>query len=98
MIDDDSLIHELWKMAARDASVELKCFTSVDDFLENCVDTSLEAKIYVDSNLEHARGEDEAHKLKERGFTNLYIATGYNPEDVAAPDFVLGVVGKRPPF
>lgn len=98
LIDDDELIHELWKMAAKDADVSLACFKTVDAFLENAKNFSIETNVYIDSNLENSRGEVEACRVKEAGFDNIYIATGYNKEDVNAPDFVLDVVGKRPRF
>lgn len=99
LIDDDTLIHQLWKMeASESADVELICFESVKCFLSHHASIPKEAMIYIDSNLDGLRGEEEAAKVHELGFQNIFIASGYNPEDIVAPDFVKGVIGKRPPF
>lgn len=99
LIDDDLLIHELWKLAARDASVLFDCYFSVDEFLATNPDASDDSlEIYVDSNLDGVKGEEEVCRLYQKGFKRLHIATGYNPEHIEIPEFVVSVIGKRPPF
>lgn len=85
-------------MAARNSGGMLECFLSVEEFLQRAGEFPVDCTIYVDSNLDGARGEDEVYRLRDAGFTKLYIATGYSPEDIDVPEFVLGVVGKRAPF
>lgn len=96
LIDDDQLIHELWKMAAKESACKISCFFDADEFLKNAAAFSKDTPVYVDSNLANAKGEVEAYRLKEAGFTQLYITTGYNKQDIDAPDFIVDVVGKRP--
>jgi len=98
LIDDDELIHELWKLASRDKEVKLSCFSSVEEFLELAECLNKESEVYIDSNLKSSRGEEEAIKVYEAGFSRIFIATGYDPDSISAPDFVKAVVGKRPPF
>lgn len=98
LIDDDHLIHELWKFSAKTSGVELSCFSSVDDFLKNKNSIPEDSQVYVDSNLEGVRGEDQVWQIKAAGYDKIFIATGYSARDINTPDFVSGVVGKRPPF
>lgn len=99
LIDDDTLIHQLWRFAAFDAKIELDCFETINEFLKKSKRIPKDSVVYIDSELRGGiRGEEEAWRVKEAGFENIYIATGYDEDDVDAPDFVLGVVGKRPEF
>ena len=98
LIDDDELIHELWKLASREKEIKLNCFASVDDFLKQAQSLDHDSQVYIDSNLKNTRGEEEAIKVFEAGFSQIFIATGYDPDSISAPDFVKGIVGKRPPF
>lgn len=98
LIDDDDLIHELWKMAAKDKAINLSCFSDVEEFLSNSSAFDPDAIVYIDSNLKDAKGEEEAIKVNKAGFQNIFIATGYDSESISAPEFIKGVVGKRPPF
>lgn len=95
------LVHECWKMYANENKKSIKQFTNVDEFMQfSTVD--LQTKIYVDSNLgpqsSIAKGEDILQKLNTMGFQNLYLCTGYEPDQFANIKYIKAVVGKEPIF
>lgn len=99
LIDDDKLIHMMWEREARIKEVNLYCYTDVDTFLINYDTFSLDINIYVDSNLaEEKKGEDEAEKIFNAGFTNIFIVTGMDKEDIQNTKWIKDVFGKRPVF
>ena len=98
LIDDDELIQTSWILAANKNSKNLKCFFSIDEFLENAELYSKDVVIFIDSNLANGkRGEIESEKLYQNGFKNLYLATGYNAEDIKKPEWIKKVFGKKFP-
>lgn len=98
LIDDDAMVHMNWETAAEEAGVELKAFRSPAEFLANLAAFPKDTPIYIDSELEaEIKGEDIAADLKEKGFTNLRLATGHPPERFAHLPW-LKVIGKESPW
>lgn len=52
-----------------------------------------------DSNLQNGeKGEEISKTLYDLGFTQLYLATGYQPEKFGQLPWIKQVVGKAPPW
>ncbi len=99
LIDDDSLIHLTWEMAAKAAGKQLRAFLHPDRFFEVAESISKLSPVYVDANLGSGiKGEEIAKKVSDLGFKKVYLATGYEPEKFLACTFLSGVLGKEPPF
>ncbi len=102
LLDDDMLVHECWKMYANENKKSIKQFTNVEEFMQFLPTVDLQTKIYVDSNLgpqaSIAKGEDVLKKLNTMGFQNLYLCTGYEPDQFANIKYIKAVVGKEPTF
>lgn len=99
LIDNDKLIHLSWKLRANAARVDLKTFFSIDEFLDSCNVLPLGSSIYIDSDLDNGiKGEIESERLFKRGFTNLWIATGYSDLETSNYPWIKGVISKQPPF
>ncbi|MFC1522858.1 sensor histidine kinase [Elusimicrobiota bacterium] len=101
LIDDDPLVHMVWKMAAQEKGMDLKAFKDPKDFMKllDKVGSDLSTPIYLDSELgEGVKGEDIAKELHDKGFTNLYLETGHPPEAFAHATWIKKVVGKEPPW
>lgn len=100
LIDDDPLIRMTWEMAAKDAGAELVTFDSYDSFIGSADEINKVTSVSIDVNLGvGVKGTDVALKLHNMGFTQLYLATGYDPENIAdVPSCVLAVRGKDPVF
>jgi hypothetical protein len=75
LIDDDRLIHDLWKSAAQDCNKRITTFFSVDDFIIECPNFPTDTPIYIDSNLGNGkRGEDLASQIRDMGFLPGVVA------------------------
>lgn len=99
LIEDDPLIRKLWHYEAKAYGRELASFENARAFLSKINSIPKNAFIYIDSNLKDStKGEEIAEKLSNFGYTNLFMASGYNPERFKGLDFLSGVVGKTPPW
>jgi len=99
LIDDDKLIHFLWKTEAKKNNVDLETYFSIASFLTEAEALSRDTSIYIDSDLgQGIRGEVESEKIFLLGFTNLYLATGFEAKDINKPHWIKEVGGKTPRF
>jgi signal transduction histidine kinase/CheY-like chemotaxis protein len=98
LIDDDQIVHMNWETAAEEAGIDLKSYKDPAEFLAALGSFSKATPVYIDSELGvDAKGEDVAATLKEKGFTNLTLVTGYSPERFAHLSW-LKVRGKESPW
>jgi signal transduction histidine kinase len=98
LLDDDPLVHLNWKLAAKAAGAELKAFKNPEDFYSAAGSLPKDSPIYIDSELGgEVKGEDIAKDLREKGFTDLTLATGHAPAGFSHLPW-LKVTGKEPPF
>lgn len=99
LIDDNSLLRETWELSAAAADEILLTFSSFYDFFLEIQNINIKSHIYIDSNLGNSvKGEDIAKELYEKGFTNIYLATGKQPCEFSNCYWIREVVGKEPPF
>lgn len=98
LLDDDALTHMNWEDAAQANGIELKAFTSPAEFMAALGDFPKDIPLYIDSELgEGIKGENIAAELKEKGFTNICLATGHPPEKFAHLPW-LKVITKEAPW
>lgn len=96
LIDDDELIHMSWQYEADKKGKALKCYKSVEDFLQVADSIDRSTKIFVDSNLSDGlKGEIESEKIFNLGFKEIYLATGYSASVIEKPAWIKEVIGKR---
>lgn len=77
----------------------LKVYESVEAFFKEAAQFDKTTPIYIDSHLgEGIKGEEVSKSIFEMGFTNIYLATGYNPNDFGDLPWIKGIVGKSPPW
>lgn len=100
LIDDDPLVHALWKSDAKQKKKHVLLFFSAADFLQGADMVSEDTPIYVDSSLgSDLPGEQSAKRLYDRGFKELFLATGYPAKHFReSMPWLKGIVGKEPPF
>lgn len=99
LIDDDPLVHMVWKVEAKKKNIDFKAFTSINEFLNNCDTIDKDSSIYIDSNLgDDIKGEIESEEVYKRGYHHLYLATGHTPEEIECPSWIKEICGKKPPF
>ena len=98
LIDDDALVRINWKTSARSKGVDLAVFSSPAEFLSGAGGFPRDIPVYLDSSLgDGVKGEDIAVVLKEKGFADITLETGYDPARFAALGW-LKVSGKEPPW
>lgn len=99
LIDDDALARTTWAIAASRLGKELRVFSSAAEFVEVSPSIDRDTPIYVDAELDgDVWGDAEALRIRELGFTEIYLATGHQAEKFAGLTHLRGVVGKEPPW
>jgi len=99
LIDDDSDMHFAWTLSAKTKNKLLKTYFRPSEFLSEAENYFNDVPIYVDSSLKNGeKCELLSKKLYDLGFTNLYLATGFQPEKFGELPWIKQVVGKNPPW
>ena len=99
LIDDDELVHMTWKMIASEKTKNILCFATPEEFFLHAPTISLDTPVYVDVSLAKCkRGEVVATEVYSIGFTEIYLATGYEASTIEKPECVRSIVGKAPTF
>jgi len=84
LLDDSTIIQMTWETAAEEAGAKLLGYTEPEKFLADLGKFPKDMAIYIDSELgENVKGENIAAELKEKGFTNICLATAHPPERFA---------------
>lgn len=95
LIDDDKLIHFSWKRAARSQGISLHTFYSIEEFLSESQNIALSTPIYLDSNLgDGIKGEIDGEAIHQKGYSEIFLATGYEACDLAIPHWIKSCHGK----
>lgn len=98
LLDDDDLVIMTWRAAAKAAGASLRVFKDPDEFVSAAAGSPPGTPLYIDSDLgKGVLGEDIAARLKEKGFTDITMATGHDPERFSSKPW-LKVSGKEPPW
>ncbi len=104
LLDDDPLIHLVWKSSAEAQGIRLQAHRTEQSLFESLSNLSPETPIYLDAQLWDEHGEsctdgvEVAQKLYGVGFRNLHLATGSPPERYQGLTFINSVRGKEPPW
>lgn len=99
LLDDDSLIHLAWKFAAKEKNDLILCFLTANELYAHLDEIDPLTRIFIDSNLAgEESGEIVAKNLFDRGFKNLFLATGYDPGQFSDLSYLKGIVGKGYPI
>jgi hypothetical protein len=97
LIDDDILIHAAWNVVAKAKGHDLLCVRSIPEFLDHQLPQS--TLVYVDYHFQNGLdGMVESIQLYERGYKNLYIATGSKVSNHERPAHIIAIVGKDYPL
>jgi signal transduction histidine kinase/FixJ family two-component response regulator len=98
-IDDDEMMRTTWAFAASNAGKKIALYSSIDEFMSVIDDYGSDTVIYIDSDLDHSiKGEIEAKKLFDLGFTEIHLATGHSPNQFGNIPWIKSIIGKLPPF
>lgn len=98
LIDDDALVRDAWMTRLKKRGKVLKTYESTEAFTRESSTIPKGTPIFVDSSLgEGIKGEEFAHQLFERGYTALYLATGYPASSFGEMPWLKQIVSKDPP-
>lgn len=98
LVDDHVWIRKGWELAARQAGRRLVTFGSIKEFLEIQADLDRATVLFIDSDLrDEVPGEQFAWRLFDAGFTDIYLATGFDPDRFVPMPWIRGIIGKAPP-
>lgn len=98
-IDNDDLMRATWSFAAKKAGLNISTYSSPKEFDNEINRYQKDTLIYIDSDLgDNVKGEQYAKYLYDCGFTNLYLATGYLPNQFDHLPWIKLIVSKDPPF
>jgi anti-sigma regulatory factor (Ser/Thr protein kinase) len=102
LVDDDSLVHSTWTLAARSLKKSFLGFKSREELLSQLASIAHTTPIYIDSNLgSSVKGEELILKLSQLGYQRLFLATGYDAhlfEHLKTVAGFQGVRDKMPPW
>jgi len=101
LIDDNKTLTNAWKLTAEFSDKNIVVFNSISEAENEIHNYSLDSVVHIDSDLgENIKGEEYAKTLYEKGYKNLYLATGYEVSkfDLDKLYWIKKVVGKDPQF
>lgn len=99
LIEDDELVRMAWEDAALKQGKEFLALRSADDFFRDAAAIDRRTPVYVDVKLaDGVRGDALSGRIRDFGFTDVYLATGHDPSAFAGLGHLRGVVGKDPPW
>ncbi|MGE4233071.1 MAG: sensor histidine kinase [Bacteriovoracia bacterium] len=96
LIDDDPLVHELWRSTAKRKALRLLALEKEQDL--HTFQVALDTPIYVDKNLgNEVSGIDVARRIYEAGFKKIYLTTGEDISESKGLELFAGIAGKEFP-
>lgn len=100
LIDNDSLVRDTWKILAEKNGKAVLVYSGAEALLANIDSIDRTTPIYIDFNLENEQmcGIAVAEELHRRGFRELFLSTGVDPDELPRSDKIKGVRGKEPPW
>ena len=97
LIDDDSIVHSVWKMSATANKKSLLCFSNPNDFFAVSDTLDKTSVLYIDSSLaDGVKGEAIAKVAYENGYESIYLCTGYDRDMFPKMPWIRDIVGKSP--
>ncbi len=97
-IDDDATLRMSWSFVAQIKQKKLLTLDGKAAFEALIDQIAQDTAIYIDSELGDYKGEVYAKTLFERGFQNLYLATGHPASHFGEIPWIKAIVGKESPF
>ena len=89
LYEDEPLFINLWKQTYRNSGMKL--------VINPKNPPEKDALIFIDVNLKEKSGLQIAQELHNKGHTNLFLTTSYEPEQFENISYIRGVIGKEPP-
>ncbi len=99
LIDNDPLVLMVWNLGAKEYNKSVLCFNSEAEFNQAAAVIDKSSPVYVDVDLgQGIQGQDVAARISASGFKFIHLATGFEAQSIAKPEFIASVVGKDFPL
>lgn len=98
LLDDDKYVGLNWHSKAKTQFIPFVYFKTFESLLEKLTEFSPDDTFFVDKNLTNETGLYVLEQLFNKGFTNLFLASGEEIGDNDFPHYIKGNVGKSWPF
>ncbi|MBF0104824.1 MAG: HAMP domain-containing histidine kinase [Deltaproteobacteria bacterium] len=99
LLDDDEMVRLTWETIAQQKNLSIMTFAHPKQFYDIIDTIDRATPLYVDSCIGDAiKGEEIAKDFRERGFSHIYLATGFKKDDFGEMPWITDVVGKTPPY
>lgn len=99
LIDNEQMVRWTWNEQATSLGERFSAFADPQSFFIELDKYPLDTVIYIDAELDRGeRGEEIAKVLYDKGYRELYLATGHPAYQLAHVQWIKGIVGKSPPF
>ncbi len=98
-IDDNTTLRNCWQLAADSNGKSILTFASMTEFEKVLDHVDRNTPLYIDSELSGGvQGEECAKELFERGFREIYLATGHPAGHFGPMPWIRAISDKYPPF
>ena len=99
-VDDNDLVRMNWERKAAEVGINILTFGNTTDFYAKLHLCDQDTVFFIDQHLNDGTyGLDTAKNLKQKGFHKIYMASGFDADELGVPKgIVKGCVGKKPPF
>lgn len=98
-IDDNTTLRNCWQLAAESNGKSILTFASITEFEKVLDHVDPNTPLYIDSELSGGiKGEECAKELFERGFREIYLATGHPADHFDPMPWIRAISDKYPPF
>ena len=98
LVDDHIWIRKGWELSAARAGKRLLTCKSMQEFLAVQPHLDRSTVLFIDSDLcDEIPGEQFAWSMFDAGFTEIYLATGFDADRFTPMPWLRGIIGKDPP-
>jgi signal transduction histidine kinase len=99
LLDDNVDVTETWELNAIARGKTILVFNEIKAFEEALSNIDTSSPLYIDSELgSDMKGEEYAKNLFERGYHEIYLATGHDASNFKPMPWIKAIISKEPPF
>jgi hypothetical protein len=98
LVDDDKYMGVSWAQAARREGHDFYYFSSSIDLMNEIINFRKNDIFFIDVSLNDEDGIKLAKQIFERGYNNIYLATGHHLSFDDIPHFIKGSISKEYPI
>ncbi len=98
-LDNEEILRRGWEVEAKEKGISLLSTDSIQVIKNSLKKFGSYTQFYIDHNLGNKNsGLEVCRWLWSMGFREIFLATGYEPQNYRNISYIKSVVGKRPPW